>query len=289
MKPAAFEYHAPESVADVASLLAEHGDDAKVLAGGQSLVPLLAMRLTRFPHLVDLNRVDELRGIERTNGTLTIKAMTRQSKAEHDDTVAQAAPLVARALPLIGHFQIRNRGTVGGSIAHADPASELPAVALALDAELEVASAGSTRRIAAAEFFESTWTTTIEPDEVLTAVHLPVWSGRCGFVVDEVARRSGDFALTGVVCAVEVDGNGAVARSAIGLFGMGPTPIRAREAEAALSGASEGADLAEVGRLAVAASRPSDDVHASAEYRVHVGAHLVQRALERALGEARSG
>ena len=126
MKPAAFEYHAPETVADVASLLAEYGDDAKVLAGGQSLVPLLAMRLTRFPHIVDLNRVDELRGIERQNGHLTIRAMTRQAVAEHDATVAAAAPLVAKALPMIGHFQIRNRGTVGGSIAHADPASELP-------------------------------------------------------------------------------------------------------------------------------------------------------------------
>ena len=290
MKPAAFEYHAPESIGDVTALLAEYGDDAKVLAGGQSLVPLLAMRLTRFPHLVDLNRVDELRGIERSNGTLTIKAMTRQSVAEHDAAVADAAPLVARALPFIGHFQIRNRGTVGGSIAHADPASELPAVALALDAEVEVAGSGSTRRVPAADFFESTWTTTLEPEELLTAVHVPVWSGNCGFVVDEVARRSGDFALTGVVCAVEVDGNGAVTRSGIGLFGMGPTPIRARDAEAALNGSSPAAsDLEEVGRLAVAACNPSDDVHASAEYRIHVGAHLVQRALDRALGEARSG
>jgi aerobic carbon-monoxide dehydrogenase medium subunit len=291
MKPAAFEYHAPESVADVVSLLAEYGDDAKVLAGGQSLVPLLAMRLTRFPHLVDLNRVDELRGITRNDGTLTIRAMTRQAAAEHDDDVAGAAPLVAAAIPLIGHFQIRNRGTVGGVIAHADPASELPAVALALDAELEVASSGgSTRRIPASEFFEGTWTTTLAPEELLTAIHFPVWEGRCGFVVDEIARRSGDFALAGVACAVELDASGAVTRSAIGLFGMGPTPIRASEGEAALNGSSaENADLVEVGRLAAAAGDPSDDVHASAEYRTHVGAHLVQRALDRALGEARNG
>jgi carbon-monoxide dehydrogenase medium subunit len=290
MKPAAFEYHAPESVADVAALLAEHGDDAKVLAGGQSLVPLLAMRLTRFPHLVDLNRVVELQGVERQNGTLTIKAMTRQADAEHDRAVAAAAPLVARALPYIGHFQIRNRGTVGGSIAHADPASELPAVALALDAELEAARTGSTRRIPAADFFDGTWTTTLEPEEVLTAVHFPVWEGTCGFVVDEIARRSGDFALAGVVCAVQVDSAGAVTRSALGLFGMGPTPIRAREAEAALQGSTPGAsDLEEIARIAAAACSPSDDVHASAEYRSHVGAHLVQRALDRALGEARSG
>ncbi len=290
MKPAAFEYHAPETVADVASLLAEHGDDAKVLAGGQSLVPLLAMRLTRFPHIVDLNRVEELRGIERQNGTLTIRAMTRQAVAEYDDTVAAAAPLVAKALPMIGHFQIRNRGTVGGSIAHADSASELPAVALALDAELEAARTGSSRRIAAADFFEGTWTTALEPDEVLTAVHFPVWEGRCGFVVDEIARRSGDFALTGVVCAVELNDAGAVARSAIGLFGMGSTPVRAVDAEAALNGTDpDAADLTEIGRLAAAGCTPSDDVHTSAEYRTSVGAHLVQRALAQAIGDARSG
>jgi carbon-monoxide dehydrogenase medium subunit len=290
MKPAPFEYHAPESVADVTALLGEHGDDAKVLAGGQSLVPLLAMRLTRFPHIVDLNRVEELRGIERENGTLTIKAMTRQAVAEHDGTVAAASPLLAKALPFIGHFQIRNRGTVGGSIAHADPASELPAVAVALDAELEAARGNTTRRIPAAEFFDGTWTTTLEPDEVLTAVRVPVWDGQCGFVVDEIARRSGDFALAGVACAVELDDAGAIRRSAIGLFGMGPTPVRAREAEAALLGTTPSADdLEAAGRTAADACSPSDDVHASAEYRAHVGAHLVKRALDRALGEARSG
>ncbi|HXY93866.1 MAG TPA: xanthine dehydrogenase family protein subunit M [Acidimicrobiia bacterium] len=290
MKPAAFEYHAPESVADVASLLAEHGDDAKVLAGGQSLVPLLAMRLTRFPHIVDLNRVAELDGITQQNGTLTINAMTRQATAEHDATVAAAAPLVAAALPLIGHFQIRNRGTVGGSIAHADPASELPAVALALDAEIEAARQGSSRRIPAADFFDGTWTTTLDPEEIVTAIHFPVWTGTTGFVVDEIARRSGDFALTGVACGVELDGSGAVERSAIGLFGMGPTPIRPRDAEAALNGSTPSeADLTEIGRIASAACNPTDDVHASAEYRTHVGAHLVQRALKRALGDASGG
>jgi carbon-monoxide dehydrogenase medium subunit len=290
MKPAPFEYHAPESIADVTALLGEHGDDAKVLAGGQSLVPLLAMRLTRFPHLVDLNRVDELRGVERDNGSLTIKAMTRQAVAEHDDTVAAASPLLAKALPFIGHFQIRNRGTVGGSIAHADPASELPAVVLALDAELEVARGGSTRRIPAAEFFDGTWTTTLEPEEVLTAIRFPVWNGRCAFVVDEIARRSGDFALAGVACGVELDDAGAIRRSAIGLFGMGPTPVRARDAEAALMGTTPNADdLEAAGRVAADACDPSDDVHASAEYRAHVGAHLVKRALDRAVGEARSG
>jgi carbon-monoxide dehydrogenase medium subunit len=251
---------------------------------------MLALRLTRFEHIVDLNRVAELQGIERANGTLTIKAMTRQAAVEHDAPAGQAVPLLAQAIPLIGHFQIRNRGTVGGSIAHADPASELPAVALALDAELEVAGASGSRRIVASDFFVGTWTTTVEPDEILTAVHFPVWPGRTGFAVEEIARRSGDFALAGVVCAVEVNDGGAVNRSAIAFLGMAPTPVRARAAEAALNGASPSeSELSEIARLAVGDADPTADVHASAEYRMHVGAHLVERALNRALGDARRG
>jgi carbon-monoxide dehydrogenase medium subunit len=288
MKPAPFEYHAPESLSDVTALLSEHGDEAKVLAGGQSLVPMLALRLTRFEHIVDLNRVDDLRGVNRTNGTLTVKAMTTQRTVEHDTAAGEAVPLLAEAIPLIGHFQIRNRGTVGGSIAHADPASELPAVALALDAELEVSGANGTRTVPAADFFVGTWTTTVGDDEILSAVHFPVWSGNAGFAVEEVARRSGDFALAGVVAAVEVDGSGNVARAGISFLGMAPTPVRARQAEQALVGrAPTGTDLEEIGRLAVADTDPTADVHASAEYRKHVGAHLVVRALDRALGAAR--
>ncbi len=290
MKPAPFEYHAPESLGDVTALLAEYGDDAKVLAGGQSLVPMLALRLTRFEHIIDLNRVDDLSGVERTNGTLTVKSMTRQSAVEHDTAAGEAVPLLAEAIPLIGHFQIRNRGTVGGSIAHADPASELPAVALALDAELEVAGPGGTRRVPAADFFVGTWTTTIGDDEILRAVHFPVWSDRAGFAVEEVARRSGDFALAGVVAAVELDDAGAVQRSGISFLGMAPTPVRARAAEDALNGSSPSAtELTEIAQLAVRDTEPTADVHASAEYRQHVGAHLVQRALDRALGAARRG
>src|SRR3954463_5982800 len=231
MKPAPFEYHAPESVGDVTALLAEHGDDAKVLAGGQSLVPMLALRLTRFEHIVDLNRVDDLRGVERSNGTLTVKSMTRQSEVEHDAAAGQAVPLLAQAIPLIGHFQIRNRGTVGGSIAHADPASELPAVALALDAELEITGSDGSRTVPASEFFLGTWTTAVGEDEILSAVHFPVWSGSTGFAVEEGARRSGDFALTGGGAAVEVDDAGSVTRAGLSFLGMGPTPVRAGQAE----------------------------------------------------------
>jgi carbon-monoxide dehydrogenase medium subunit len=198
-------------------------------------------------------------------------------------------PLLAEAIPLIGHFQIRNRGTVGGSIAHADPASELPAVALALDAELEIAGKSGSRRVAASDFFLGTWTTAVGEDEILSAVHFPVWGGNSGFAVEELARRSGDFALAGVVAGVQVDGSGTVTKSAISFLGMAPTPVRAGSAEAALTGTNPSADdLAEIARLAVGDTDPTADVHASAEYRLHVGAHLVERALVRALGAARS-
>ena len=290
MKPAAFEYHAPETVADAAAILAEHADEAKPLAGGQSLVPMLALRLTRFEHLVDLNRVGELSGIRRENGSLVIGAMTRQRAVERDPTIATDVPLLAASVPLIGHSQIRNRGTVGGSVAHADPASELPAVALALDAELEVATASGTRTVVAADFFEGTWATVLADDELLTAIRFPVWEGRCGFAFDEVARRSGDFALAGVAVAVEVDGGGAVVRCAIGLLGLGSTPIRATAAEVALAGRFPTADeIAEIAQLAVADLEPPDDIHATASYRTRVGAHLVSRALRRALQEATDG
>ena len=286
MKPAPFEYHAPETVADAVGVLADHGDDAKPLAGGQSLVPMLALRLARFEHLVDLNRVDELTGVARDNGSLVVGAMTRQATLERDDEV-QVVPLLRRAAPLIGHFQIRNRGTVGGSIAHADPASELPAVALALDAELEVAAWAGTRVVPAGEFFAGTWTTVLEPTELLTAIRFPVWEGRCGFAVEEVARRHGDFALVGAACGVTLHDDGTIERAAIGLFGVGSTPLRAPAAEAAVAGrAGSAGELAEVGQLAVRDLEPPDDVHASARYRRAVGAHVVALALGAAVREA---
>ncbi len=289
MKPAPFAYHAPTTVADAVGVLAEHGDEAKVLAGGQSLVPLLALRLARFVHLVDLNRVPGLGEISRVDGHLDVGAMARQAAAERSPLTA-AVPLLARALPLIGHFQIRNRGTIGGSIAHADPASELPAVALALDASLVVASPAGERVVPAGSFFVSTWTTSLAAEDVLTAVRFPVWDGRCGFAIEEFARRSGDFAVSGAACGVSLGPGDRVARVAIALFGMGATPLRAGDAEAAVLGASPAdVDAAEVGRLAVASTDPPDDLHGTSAYRRTVGAHLAARALTSALEEASHG
>ena len=291
MKPAAFEYHAPTTAAEAVRLLAELGDEAKLLAGGQSLIPMLALRLAVFEHLVDIGRVDELAGIERRNGALWIGAGTTEADVERSADVAAAAPLLARATPLIGHFQIRNRGTVGGSIAHADPAAEYPAVALALDAEMEVLSPSGTRTIPASEFFTGLWSTGLEPDELLTGVRYPVWTGRCGFAVEEVARRHGDFAVAGAVVGVGLDGDDRVARCAIGLIGLGSSPVRATGAEAAATGATvTDVDPDELGRAALAGlDEIPSDLHGSAGYRRRVGAAMVARAWVAATTEARHG
>jgi aerobic carbon-monoxide dehydrogenase medium subunit len=282
VKPAPFELHAPESVDDVVRLLAEHGDEAKVLAGGQSLVPMLALRLARFEHLVDVNRVDGLSAITRSNGSLRIGATARHAAVERQPDVADGVPLLSRATAKVGHFQIRNRGTLGGAIVHADPAAEQPAVALALDAVMEVRSTSGTRELPASDFFEGTWTTSLRDDELLTAVRFPVWEGRCGFAVEEIARRSGDFALVGVVCGVGLGGSG-VDRAAIALFGVGATPIRATTAEQALR---EGAPNDEVAAAVMNDIDPIDDLHASADYRRKVAGVITGRAVTRAREEA---
>ncbi len=290
VKPAPFEYHAPESVSDVTGLLAQHGDDAKPLAGGQSLVPMLAMRLTRFEHLVDLNRVDELFGVTAGNGEVRIGAMTRQAAVEVDPVVRERVPLLHMATPHIGHFQIRNRGTIGGSIVHADPASEYPAVMLALEATAEIASASGAREVAAADFFESTFMTSVAPDELLVALRFPAWDQPAGFAFDEIARRSGDFALAGVGVGIGLDADGRINRAAVGMLGVGPTPLRAASVEAALMGVTVGdVDAGEVGRLAADDMDPVSDVHAGANYRRRAGSTLVGRVLAQALSQLEAG
>jgi aerobic carbon-monoxide dehydrogenase medium subunit len=292
VKAAGFEYHRPETTAGAIELLEAHGDAAKALAGGQSLVPMLTLRLARFEHLVDLNRIPELRGVHRDNGEVRIGAMTRQATIERDPGLATEVPLLARSTPLIGHFQIRNRGTIGGSLAHADPAAEYPAVAAALDARLEVEGpGGSTRLVAAEDFFRSTWTTSLASEELLTAVRFPVWGGRCGFAVEELARRYGDFAVVGTACAVCVQ-DGRVVKAGLSMFGVGEKPVRLHQGEAALvdagSRAYENGTLREICGHAVDHLDPPGDVHASKGYRKRVASVVLARALERALTEARS-
>jgi aerobic carbon-monoxide dehydrogenase medium subunit len=291
MKPAPFDYHRPTTAAETVGLLAELGDGAKIIAGGQSLVPMLALRLAVFEHLVDVGGVGDLRGIERTDGAVRIGAGTTQAAVGRSTEVAEGVPLLARATPLIGHVQIRNRGTLGGSLVHADPAAEYPAVALALDAELEVLGPSGVRTVPAREFFTGLWSTAVGDDELLTAVTFPVWSGRCGCAVREFARRHGDFAIAGAAVAVELGDDDRVRRCGIGLLGLGSTPERAAAAEAAATGTPVGeVDPAEVGRLAVAEleSIPSD-LHGSAEYRRRVGASIAAAAWRAAVEEARRG
>jgi len=291
VKPARFEYHRPATSADAVGLLAELGDGARVLAGGQSLVPMLALRLAFFDHLVDVSRLAELRGIEERDGALWIGAGTVDATVERSELVRTATPLLTHASPFVGHFQIRNRGTIGGSLAHADPAAEYPAVALALDAELDAVSARGDRTIPAASFFTGHWTTALEPDELLVGVRFPRWTGRRGFAVREFARRHGDFAIAGAAVGVHVGDRGRIDRCAIALFGMGSTPVRALAAESAATGGTVD-DIAvdEVGRLAVDdLDDVPADLHGSAAYRKRVGGAMVARALTAALGEAGSG
>ena len=290
MKPAPFSYHRPETLAEAVGTLAAFGDEAKVLAGGQSLVPVMALRLGRFGHIVDLGQVGALRYVRDDGGSIAVGAMTTHAAAGRDRLVAGSVPLLARAIPFIGHFQIRNRGTVGGSCAHADPAAEIPAVAVILDAEMEATGPERTRRIPAGEFFASTYTTTLEPDEVLTSLRIPVWPGRTGFAIREFARRSGDFALAGALCAVTLDAAGRIERAAIGLLGLGAVPVRGYQAEQAITGAAPGdLDLTGIGLLAVADTDPPDDVHATSAYRRRVGAAMAAQALTAAVAEAQTG
>jgi carbon-monoxide dehydrogenase medium subunit len=291
VKPASFAYHRPDTVEDAVALLAELGDDAKILAGGQSLVPMLAMRLAYFDHLIDISQLGQLQGIDRRDEELWIGAATTEATVGSDDQVRQAVPLLTRVTPFVGHFQIRNRGTLGGSIAHADAAGEYPAVALTLDAVMEVLSPRGRREIAAADFFAGVWETTMESDEVLTGVRFPLWQGRSGFAVEEFARRHGDFAIAGALVAVQLDDADTVCRCAIGLLGLGPTVRRATSAEIAAVGKPVGELVPEeIGRAAMTGldDVPSD-LQGSASYRTKVGATMVARAWTEAVAEAVAG
>lgn len=292
MKPPPFDYLAPASVEEALALLGDLGEAAKPLAGGQSLVPLMNFRLVRPPHLVDLNGLTELVGIREDDGHLVIGAMTRQRAVERSPLVRERCPLLAEAMPQIGHVQIRNRGTIGGSIAHADPAAELPAVVAALGGELVVRSKGGQRVLTPETFFVSYLTSALQPAELLVEIRLPVTPPRTGTAFIEVSRRHGDFALVGVAATVTLDEAGVCTGSAIALTGVGPTPVVAREAARALVGAKLSPKaLEDVGRRVSESVTPDSDLHASSEYRKHVAGVLTRRALaraaERAIGAGR--
>ena len=291
MKPASFEYFAPTTLDEALELLHEHGDEAKVLAGGQSLMPLMNLRLARPKVIVDINRLSGLDGIASTaGGGLAIGALARQRVVEKSALVREQNPLLASAMPLIGHFQIRNRGTIGGSLTHADPAAELPALAVLLDCEFSLTRKDDVRVVAATDFFLGYMATAIEPGELLTEIRFPGWRPRAVWAIDEIARRKGDFALVGVALTAELDSSANVQDVAIVMFGVGGKPQRIDSAESMLKGRRvDQTLLRELGRLVTEELKPDSDIHASAKYRKEVGGVLARRALESVLARSENG
>jgi len=290
MKPPPFEYAAPRKTDEAVALLAQHGDRAKVLAGGQSLVPLLNFRLAQPEVLVDVNRVAELAYVRPVDSGIAFGALTRQHTVERSDDVRARLPIVTEACRLIGHLPIRHRGTIGGSLAHADPASELPAVMVALEAELTAVRRGGRRTLPAEQFFTGIFTTALAPDELLTEIRVPGLPPRTGSAFVEIARRAGDFAIVGIAALVTLDDAGRVGRARLALCGVGPTPIRAREAERVLEGERpEGRALDEAADRIVAATDPPGDVHASAAFRKKLARHVGRQAIGLAARRAGGG
>ena len=279
MKPPAFDYIAADSIAMAVEALAQAGDDAKIIAGGQSLVPMLNFRMLRPSVLVDINRIAGLDVIDETSDAIRIGALTRHYQLETSPLIARNLPVLSCAMTHVAHLAIRNRGTIGGSLAHADPAAELPMMALLLDAELRIASAAGERTVAARDFFLGALTVDLGSGEVITEIALPKLPLRAGWGFEEVARRHGDFALAAVAATLTVSG-GAIEQARIALTGVGATPLRAAEAEGLLVGRALEPDLVSRVMDAVRATvEPETDLHASSDYRRHLAGVLTGRAL----------
>lgn len=285
MKPPPFEYHDPSKLDEALSLVATHADEGKVMAGGQSLIPMLNFRLAHPAHIIDINGVRALGGLVRRGGALRIGATCRQSSLERSRLVMEHWPLLAEALGFVAHPQIRNRGTVGGSAVHADPTAELPVAFAALNARFHVGSSGSAQRrvVDAEDFFVTHLTTALERDELLVEIEVPPVPARTGHAFVEFARRDGDFALGGAAVLVTRDGSGNCTRAAITLLGAAPTPLRADAAEELLIGGKvDGGAATEAAERAVEGIRPVGDAQGSSEYRQDLIQRLVCRAIFRA-------
>lgn len=283
MKPAPFDYYAPATIDEACQLLTDAGGGATLLAGGQTLMPLLALRMSQPFVLIDINRIKGLSGVTRNAGRTRVGPITRQNEVIADTTLQQAQPLLVTATRHVGHHQTRNRGTIGGSIALGEPAAELPATSVALGASVEVRSTRGARQIKAEDLYFGPYATALEPDEMITAIDYPEWPTGTVSLFREIAQRPGDFALVGVTGALTVE-DGRITRAGIAWFGMGPTPIKARQAEAALIGQPIATlDAKAIAELAIADTAPFDDLHATAEYRRTVGRRTFARALTDAL------
>jgi aerobic carbon-monoxide dehydrogenase medium subunit len=283
MKPAAFDYYLPDTVEEALALMAEHGEEARPLAGGQSLVPMMNFRLARPSVLIDINRLSALAAITTGPGTVRLGAMVREKAAERSEAVASGIPLLACALPLIGHEAIRTRGTIGGSLSHSDPAAELPAVAVATGALLTAVSAPRGSRVIAAEdFFLSHFTTALADDELLTEIEFPASEGSTGVAFEEMARRHGDFAMVGVATILRTEG-GRIEAARVVLTGVSATPFRSGAAESVLVGAPPSeAVFAEAAAVVAAEIEPPADLHGTSAYRRYVAATMTRRSLARA-------
>lgn len=290
MKPPPFRYQAADSVEEALSWLGRHGSEAKLLAGGQSLIPVLNFRLARPAVLVDLNRVPGLDFVRETDGELAVGALTRQRSLERDSATRRLSPLLAETLPFVAHPQIRNRGTVGGSLAHADPAAELPAVALALGARLRLVSERGERWLSAGGFFTGLFATALAPDEMLAEVRFPKLPARTGCAFGEIARRHGDYAQAGAAVVVTLADDGTIERARIAYLALGEGPLGAPRAAAVLEGAPPSAELfAEAAEAAGRDVDPTSDVHATEAYKRHLAKVLTRRLLATAVARAQGG
>ena len=289
MKPPIFDYVTAESREHALAVLRSHGDDAKVLAGGQSLVPLMSFRLAKPAVLLDINRLEGLDSIEASDGSMRIGALTRQCELLTHPLIAEHCPLVRAAAEFIGHPAIRNRGTVGGSVAHADPAAELPVLLQILDAGIELCAAGSQRTVPADDFFMGLLMTGMNPDELLTGISFPLPGKGSGWGFHEVARRHGDFALVAAAALITLDDRGAVAGAAVALGGIGDRPVRVLAAEETLKGNRPTPETIQAASHEVdGAVTPVGDIHASEAYRAHLGQVLTKRAVHDAVERARA-
>lgn len=287
MIPATFEYHSPTSVDEALSLLGRLGDDAKLLAGGHSLIPLMKLRLSTPDHLVDLSRVDGLAYIREAGGGLVIGAMTTHSAVASSALVQGSAAALAEAAASIGDVQVRNRGTIGGSLAHADPGADLPGVMLALGATLQAQSAGGSRSIAAADFFTDLLTTALEPNEVLTEVRIPALPAGSGSTYLKMANQASGYAIVGIAAVVTLSGS-TVSDVRVGISGVGATASRAAATEAALRGQPATPEAVKAAaQQAAEGLEPLGDIHASGEYRTHLVRVFTERALNTAIARAR--
>ncbi len=286
MKPAPFTYHDPRSVKELVALLGKH-ENTKLLAGGQSLGPMLNFRYVVPDHLIDLNRIPELAYVKPGNGTLEIGAMTRQRALERSDDIKRACPIMVEALGFVGHVQTRNRGTLGGSLAHLDPAAELPGICSLYDAILTVTGPKGARKVAMADWGVSFMTPNLKPNEVLTAITLQLWREPHGHAFVEMARRHGDFAIAGVGCLAALDSAGKAKRVALALIGVSHAPVRLAAAEKLLTGTDLGDDAIRSAAAKVDKLEALDDAHVSAAYRKRLAGVLLGRAVKQAAARAR--